>query len=198
MRVQRMEVPDFSATGITLNQVMQQLPMLAGNMALNFFQDSWTRQGYIDQRYIPWKKRRSSETGKSRAILIGKGSGALRRSLRLTSGPGYFEVGTQLPYAKIHNEGGTMTVTPRQRAFFWYKHSEAKAKRRKTEAEQWKHLALAKTITIPKRQFMGDSQFLRQRIVKNVERAIGSTASGQGRKTPSLRQLFPKIKTTTI
>lgn len=219
MKVQRYEVPDFGAEGKKVAEVLQQLPMLAGNMALNFYQDSWIRQGYIDNRFERWKTRQGKEKGKQRAILIGKGAGALRRSLRLTNGRGYFEVVTNLPYAKAHNEGATMAITAKQRKFFWAKYYEimkkmpkkkdqstkaqketVREKRIKEEAEPWKNLALAKTITIPKRQFMGDSAFLRRRIAANVERAILSAVDGKyfGRAMlPNINKFFGRIRTTT-
>jgi len=198
MRVQRFEVPDFGATGAHVSDVFRQVPMLAGNMALNFFQDSWTRKGYIDTRYVPWPKRKGIDNG--RGLLIGPGSGHLRRSLRLTSGRGYFEVGTSLPYAKAHNEGAIITVTDRQRAFFWAKHSKAKRRKRADEAEMWKRMALSKKITIPKRQFMGDSAFLRKRIAANVQRAVSTAVDARyfnASMLPDLNRFFARVRTTT-
>ena len=67
---------------------------------------------------------------------------------------------TSEPYAAIHNEGGTITVTKQMNAFFW-------AKFKDTGQPHWKRLALVKVgskLTIPKRQFIGTSP--------EVERAI--------------------------
>ncbi|RMF46261.1 MAG: hypothetical protein D6751_05455 [Deltaproteobacteria bacterium] len=141
-------------------------------MALNFYKDSWRRQGYIDTRFRRWAPRQDPDQG--RAILIGKGSGRLRRSLRLRTGSDWWEVRTDVPYAKIHNEGGTIrqVPTPRQRKFFW-------ARYKRTGDAKWKRFALAKElrITIPQRQFMdipgqGLSPFLEKRIRLHLERGL--------------------------
>ena len=50
-------------------------------------------------------------------------------------------------YAAVHEYGGTFTVTPRQRAFFWHKWNE-------TGDEMWKALALSVTYTIPPRPYL--------------------------------------------
>ena len=50
-------------------------------------------------------------------------------------------------YAAVHEYGGTFTITPRQRAFFWHKWAE-------TEEPMWKALALSVTYTIPARPYM--------------------------------------------
>ena len=75
---------------------------------------------------------------------------------------------SSLPYASIHNEGGTITVTAKMKKFFWamyYKSSGAigkgskqKNERLSIEAQQWKALALMKIgqkMKIEKRQFIG-------------------------------------------
>ena len=50
-------------------------------------------------------------------------------------------------YGAVHEYGGTFTITPRQRRFFWYKWYE-------TEDEMWKALALSVTYTIPARPYL--------------------------------------------
>lgn len=166
-----MDFPDFKATQIRLEEVFNNLPTWAGNAALNFFKDSWRRQGFIDRSFKRWPKR-AGDSG--RQILVK--SSRLRRSLRLRVGPGWFEIYTDVPYAKAHNEGETIrqVVTTRQRRFFWAMHAKHKRRGRMQEADKWKALALSQEITIkmPKRQFMGKSKFLERRIVAHVERAL--------------------------
>lgn len=172
----RADFPDFRTTRTAINDVFANLPTWAGNAALNFFLDSWRRQGFIDKTFKRWLPRRF-DTRPGGAVLIGKGSGQLRRSLRLRTGPDFFEVYTSSPYAKLHNEGGHIrqTVTPRQRRYFWARYHEALTRHKSpTEAAMWKRMALSRTLTInvPKRQFMGDSQLLRRRVLLHVQRAL--------------------------
>lgn len=174
MKIIRADFPDFSVTRTAMGDVFKNLPKWAGNAALNFFKDSWRRQGFIDRRFERWPKRRNDPAGKERALLVK--SGALRRSLRLRTGNDWFEIYTDMPYAKAHNEGAVVVqkVTPRQRRYFWAMHSKAKKRGRGDEAERWKRMALSQklTIRIPKRQFMGHSNFIERRIVAHVERAL--------------------------
>jgi len=177
MKVVRYDFPDWRREYISLQELADNLPIWAGNTALNFFLDSWRRQGWLDERLERWKPRKEQDgrTGR-RGILIGKGSGRLRRSLRMRSGPDYFEVYTNNPYAKIHNEGGRITQRPtaRQRRFFWAMHAKAKKSGTKEEARKWKAMALADQIRIdiPRRQFMGDSRLLQRRIALHVKRGV--------------------------
>ena len=79
--------------------------------------------------------------------------GHLRTSItsRITGNSLHFS--SSLPYASIHNTGGTITVTKKMRGFFWIKYRE-------TGKPEWKYLALKKVgskIAIPQRQFVGYS-----------------------------------------
>lgn len=179
------------------NFVNQTAPRLVAQKALEIFDESWNRQGFTNASggFEPWEQRKENTGAKSdtRGILIGKGSAKLRRSLRVigTPTPSKIVIGTAVPYAKIHNEGGTISIpiTEAMRNFFWAKYYEQtgkatkltpKANRRirpkrterlntdKSSAQKWKNLALTKkqtlTITMPKRKFMGDSALLKPAI----------------------------------
>lgn len=125
-----------------------------------FFQDRFQEQGWRDQTLDPWKSRKHKEKGKN--ILVQ--SGALQDSIQiLQERGGKVVIGTDLPYARIHNEGGVIEVpvTKRMRDFFWHKFH-------KTGELRWKHMALTKKekfeIEIPQRQFIGDSDTLEDQI----------------------------------
>ncbi len=81
-------------------------------------------------------------------------SGDLRKSILAELSKGQIKFSSSLPYASVHNEGGTLTisVTPQSRKFFWAKFKE-------TGDSRWKAMALTKkttfSIPIPKRQFIG-------------------------------------------
>ena len=113
-------------------------------------------------------------------------------------------VGTSVPYAEIHNEGGEIVVTPRMKRFFRAKAYEAAGtfgrkktngmapKKQKTisdrqfyawmhtatltpEAEFWCTLSMkpvGATIKIPKRQFIGESHELTDKINNTIENEI--------------------------
>lgn len=175
-----MDFPDFKREQIALEKVFKYLPTWAGNAAVNFYKDSWRRQGFIDRRFERWPKRRNG-ADKDRALLIGSGSGRLRRSIRFSTSGNYIAVSTDVIYAEVHNEGGTITqiVTPLQRRFFWANYAESKRQGRMKDADMWRAMALSQKLTIkmPKRQFMDIegkpmSWVLDQRIYMHVARAL--------------------------
>lgn len=57
------------------------------------------------------------------------------------------DVYVDAPYGAVHEYGGTFTVTPLQRAFFWHKFAE-------TGESMWRALALSTTYTIPARPYL--------------------------------------------
>lgn len=117
-------------------------------------------------------------------IMEGKGTlmvqtGKLRRSIRSKVDKESVTWTSSEPYAAIHNEGGTITVTAKMKRYFWAKFYElaGKVKYKKDgstgrssvklskQAEFYRNLALMKVgskIEIPQRQFLGDSPEVRQ------------------------------------
>lgn len=160
----RNEWPDFGRDVEALRTMFKRLPTVAGNMAVNFFKDSFRREGFIDKRYTRWKPRAHQQKGGGRRRLLTR-SGDLQRSINFRPGQGEFRVFSDKQYAQIHNEGGRIRITPRMRGFFWYQF-------RRTKDEFWKGLALTKKthIDIPKRQYMGESEVLDKRIETHVVR----------------------------
>lgn len=153
----------------------------AAAMALTHFKESFTNQGFTDETLHKWPVRKGGAKNNGRAILINRG--ILKRGLRIkhTSLDGAI-VGEDegIPYADIHNFGGEIKITPQMRRFFWamyYKYGGGKEKGISKRAQGlnelagfYKNLALTKDdhITIPKRQFIGDSALLERNIKKYV------------------------------
>jgi phage gpG-like protein len=76
----------------------------AGVMAVNHFKKSFRDGGFTDESLETWKPRKRAERGKNRAVLVK--SGRLRRSLRSKKfGVLAVKIMTDVPYAKIHNNG---------------------------------------------------------------------------------------------
>lgn len=117
-------------------------------------------QGRADAQ--PWPKRKYQTKGLQRALLLL--TGALRRSINSNRiGPRiYFSADT--PYAKIHNEGGTITMPARSEVFTRPRHADtAKGKgkpkkgqfRRMREFQSGQGQTYKETvIEIPQRQYM--------------------------------------------
>lgn len=165
MRVIRVDFPDFSSQERALERFFEAYPRVAGNTALNFYLDSWSRRGYIHNRFARWERRSDSDS--SRRLLVK--TGRLRRSLRMTVIDQIVSISTDVPYAKVHNEGGQIKGKFPVRA-----HT-----RRKPRGGRGPVRAHTRRVDtkIPKRQFMDIpgrpmSPFLERRLVLLTERQL--------------------------
>lgn len=170
----------------TLDQILVALQTLQNDLttiveqeALTFFADNFRRGGFSDTAFVKWKKGYKS----AGATLVQ--GGHLRDSIQTISKTKTKVIvgSVGIVYAKMHNEGIDMVVTPQQRKFFWAmyykfaglsktakgKESEGqKGKRMNREAQKWRAMAMAKTIKMPKREFIGRSKILTANINKAI------------------------------
>jgi phage gpG-like protein len=179
--------------------VRKKMPIMAGQMAVTHFQDNFRKGGFVDGGLHPWKpsKRigRSKGADGERGTLLGSRQ-ELFNSIHYKPGDGMVTVYTNCEYAAIHNEGGTInmqvhpTLTPKMRRFAWAKYYEAMGVKKgqkvakganvPPEADKWRKLALSKKqrltinlhIVMPKRQFIGDSKELTDKIRKKFETEV--------------------------
>ena len=132
----------------------------------------------------PWPKRRTENRG-----TLMNATGTLRRSIKYTVLGRSVRFVSNMPYAKIHNEGGKIKVTPKLKKFFWAKYREVvlKIKRKKNGdlmksslktakiAEFYKAMALKKVgsyITMPQRQFIGPGRQVTAIVEKQINVCI--------------------------
>lgn len=99
------------------------------------------------------------------------------RPARVTPSEATIRAGSpRVPYARIHNEGGTIEQkpTPKQRRFFWAKAYAADETTDGSGLGRWGRAAVAKQlhITIPQRKFIGKSVALNRRIVERLRALI--------------------------
>jgi len=115
-----------------------------------------------------WASRKTLREGGTNGQKILSKSGELSESIEYKKSGRTAIITTDKPYAELHNEGGTIAVTPKMKRFFWAKHKEFKDAGNLELASQYKGLALAKTLTFPQRQFIGESPELIDAIEKKV------------------------------
>lgn len=160
-----------------LKAAVKQVPRAMGTASVNFFKDNFKRQGFSGEK--AWLKRKDSDflpqKKKASGILIR--SGSLRRSIRIIErNSDSVRVGSTLPYAKIHNEGGTIIQRPtwRQRMYFSHISDELRKKGNHRAANKWAAMSIAKrlTIKIPQRKFIGESPRLEAHIKYVLEREL--------------------------
>lgn len=150
---------------------------------LEEFDRNFERKAFFTK---PWPARKHGRKG---SLLLVKGGGGLRGSLKATAGESAITFTSSLPYAAIHNEGGKITVTAKMKRFFWAKYYEAQggitfnikkramANTRKNkalteDAEFYKSMALMKTgsqITMPERRFIGHAPEVDQAVKRVID-----------------------------
>ena len=178
-----------------------EIPRKAAVVAKNHFRHNFDESGFMDGGLRPWKKTRRQEAGDPRKPLTSQRN-HLMNSIDATGAPGLVTVVNPVPYARIHNEGGTIhsqpTVTPAMRKMAWAKAYSIAGVRKggklpkdlPEEARKWRALALTKKgklnikIKIPRRQFIGESKELRMKInqiiinkLKEISNGINSRSS---------------------
>jgi phage gpG-like protein len=133
--------------------VMLRLPLLFGNEAVNFTLDNFRLQGFMGhtfQRWLPVRKGWNNKV-KRGSILIGMGR--LRRSIRITQlTPEMVAIGTDVKYARAHNEGMRIGVIQSVKGFS-----------RKSGVTVSPHTRRI-NMNIPRRQYMGPSPYLYARL----------------------------------
>jgi phage gpG-like protein len=166
-----------------------------GNTAKVFFVQSFRKQGWDDKSVEKWKPRKrtsyKTKSGKTvddttRATLVKTGD--LRRSIirdPANRAALSIKIHTDLPYAKIHNDGGTIN---RQgfKGLMYYREVATNLATRKTQKRFARTTGMksrrathameinvgAYTINMPKRQFMGDSYNLNEQVKKVIVKRL--------------------------
>jgi phage gpG-like protein len=185
-----MNFEEFSAKlkgSIAQLQQLQQrrLPIILGRMAKDHFQNNFRLGGFVDSSLSPWQpaKRLSTATlARDRAPTLLSSRNHLFSSIKYTPRSGAVTISNDLPYAAIHNDGGTINVpvTPKMRRYAWARFYEAgggsKLQKPSDEAEAWRRLALTPkehlAIGIPQRQFIGPSEQLNAAAIARIQDEI--------------------------
>lgn len=153
------KAPSFDQLAQKFRGIYARAPRAVGSMAVRKFKQNFQKQGWTpDNVTMPWKNRAAKDRKKARRALLIK-TGALRRSVRIiTMGNGWVKVGSNLEYAKIHNEGGTINATQSVGSYKRKAHTrKVDGKRQRVkEAEVKAHTRKVNT-KIPKRKFIGPS-----------------------------------------
>lgn len=96
------------------------------------FDANFEKKGFFTKK---WKAARINRIG---SLMIR--TGTLRRSIRKSLGTDSIRWSSSEPYASIHNNGGTITVTHKMKKFFWAKYKELG---KSPDAQFYKNMALA-------------------------------------------------------
>jgi len=167
------KIPDFLKLA---SDIKKDASRYAATEAEKFFKNSFTKGGFTDVAFVPWKKTSNPLAG-NRTLYK---SGDLQRSVRKQyESQERIVIESDLLYSEIQNNGGYITVTVQMQKFFWAKYYEFSGKvkttksgkvsqaksnlRTNAKAEFCKAMALKKVgskIKIDQRQYMGESKTL--------------------------------------
>lgn len=160
------------------------MPRVAGKYAVDHYKESFRNQGFTDKSLEKWQpSKRTLYKDNFAASQYGtllSSKNELMEAITYRAGVGFVAIVNDKDYAQIHNEGGpvdfNVKVTPKMRKFAWAKHYSSD--KDSEAAGKWKGLALTKKnilnikFTMPKRQFIGESETLSTKIVGKVEEKI--------------------------
>ena len=159
-------------------------PLLAGNEAVNFTLDNFKRQGFLGNTFEPWKTRKVGwvkDKRKGRAILVD--TGRLRRSIRITKlNQDSVTIGSDVKYARAHNEGASIGVIQSVKAFKRNRTYLDEVSAPRAKKQKWERSVIGQSnvkahtrrinVRIPKRQFIGNSPYLNARIKRVISAAF--------------------------
>ncbi|MGN6604548.1 MAG: phage virion morphogenesis protein [Ginsengibacter sp.] len=140
-----------------------------GTEAVKHFKQNFVNEGFDGKKWAP----RRVKVRLPKKILTGQGSGDhLSDSIDFKVSGNDVIIYSDKIYSEIQNEGGEITVTAKMKKLFWAKSIAAKEAGDLIAAEQYKWCALAKKIVIPKREFIGPSEQLNQKITDKITRDL--------------------------
>ncbi len=145
-------------------QVSKRLPGRAAVVAVNFSKERFIRKNWVESSRESWKPSRSRR-GRGSTLVR---SGRLKRSIRkVRVTQNYVIIGSDVPYAQIHNEGGSINKTVTVG-----KHQRRNSRGRNSGNITVKAHKRRMSTTIPKRQFIGESAVLARRIERMMAAEI--------------------------
>lgn len=153
----------------------RKLPVKVGAMAKAHYQDNIReRQGFLNGGLQPWPKtKRQQSGGKAASANYGallSSRKHLYSSIKYTPSDYKVVVANDLKYAPVHNWGATITMPPRKQVIHFNK--KGKFSKLKLANTAMKVNRKSHTITIPQRQFLGESQELNAQIQQKMDSEI--------------------------
>lgn len=157
-----------------VNRAISGIPHKSAVLAVNFSKERFIKKNWLDKTGIDWEK-----TKKRKGSTLIK-SGRLKRSIRKVHiGADYVIIGTDVPYARIHNDGGKIEGTEHVRSHKRdahkhkaYMRSKRRIKAGKVRACIVKSHSRKYKRTFIQRQFIGQSQYLTNQLSNMINNEI--------------------------
>jgi phage gpG-like protein len=145
------------------------VPVIVSETAFKNFQNNFFNQSFDN---IPWAlaKKKKAER-KTLLRQSGRLFGSLTQKLISPNRVIISAGSSQIPYARIHNEGGVIDRQPRSETFLRTRETKGRIKgrfKKGTISNQQGFTFSPYKITIPKRQYMGVTNALKTQIRNNI------------------------------
>lgn len=174
--------PDFTDLVRICNNIERAIsiiPQKAAVIAVNFSKERFIKKNWVDTTETPWKK-----TKKLKGSTLIK-SGRLKRSIRKVHvGADYVIIGTDVPYARIHNDGGTIEGTEQVKSYQRRSHKRkayTRAGKRIKAGIVRAHIVKSHhrkfKRTFIQRKFIGQSQHLTNQLTNMIQTEIQKAIS---------------------
>ncbi len=160
---------DFTRKLEALSNASRKIPNTVAAIAVNFSKERFRDQAWLDQTKEVWKPRkRKRPGGRSQTLLVD--TGRLKRSIRkISATPTQVVIGTDVPYAKAHNEGAKGTRTVSVKAHKRAAHSRSRKGRKEiVKSHTVSAHSRKQNFNLPARPFIGGSYTLSRRIELHI------------------------------
>lgn len=170
----KIDLTDFTRKIDAISRTYKTLPNEIAAVAVNFSKERFVSQSWLDttkENWKPRKRQRKSTHGhrtKNQTLLVH--TGRLKRSIRkISADESQVIIGSDVPYAQIQNDGGTINKAVAIKSHQVNQFSRTRKGRRETvkEHEVKSHTRKMNT-TIPSRRFLGTSYTLSKRIINLI------------------------------
>jgi phage gpG-like protein len=172
------DISEFVKQIDNLSYAYKRIPTKVASICVNFSKERFLEANWYDTTPVKWaelKNKRKSKSGKPRASQRPlTDTGRLKRSIRKIYADEHIViVGSDVPYAKLQNEGGTINRTVAVKAHVRGAHTRKISGRRSHVGTSYvKSYSRKMNTTIPARQFLGESAKLTELIKEYIQGEI--------------------------
>lgn len=169
------ELSEYTAIMNRLARLYPTLPTRAATVAVNFSKERFRMQNWVDRTRQPWPPRKTTRKSARRnkgKVLVD--TGRLMRSVRkISATPERAVIGTDVEYARIHNDGGKIDKVEQVKTHRVRTYTRKRQDRRETVREHTVHAhARRVNMQMPQRRFIGQSAVLDRRIERMMQNEL--------------------------
>ena len=175
----KVDISEFVRIIEAINKAGKALPAELASIAVNFSKERFRERAWFDRSKEPWERRKlRRKGGKKRSQHLLVDTGRLKRSIRkIYADQNLIIIGTDVPYAEIHNNGGEIEKTVTVKQHIRKEHSRKRKGRKKelVKSHVVKTHKRTMKLKVPARPFIGESYALQQNLIKHISEKIINT-----------------------